>query len=126
LQWAKKISNENVAAVFKDFAVEESRHREKLEKLLTNPEELSGFQNAENLKISDFLDDAEISENIDYQDALLIALKREKLSFKLYSKLASAAKSEELISLFKTLAQEEQNHKAKLESEYEKIFLREN
>ncbi len=126
LLWAKKINNENMAELFKEFAVEESRHREKLEKIKQNRQLSFSHSELQNLRISDFLEDAEISEDIDYQDALLIAIKREKISIKLYSRLASLAESPEIASVFKFLIQEEQKHKEKLETEYEKIFLREN
>jgi rubrerythrin len=78
------------------------------------------------LKIVDYLVDIMPSPNMDYQEALIIAMKREKASFKLYNDLTAVAGTESLQSLFTALAQEEAKHKLRLETEYEKEIYSEN
>jgi rubrerythrin len=61
-----------------------------------------------------------------YQDALILAMKREKSAFILYTKLASKTTNKDLQELFLQLAQEESKHKMMFEIEYDEVILREN
>jgi rubrerythrin len=61
-----------------------------------------------------------------YQDALVVAMNREKAAFKLYMKLASRVEDATLRDLFLSLAQEESKHKLRFELEYDEYVLREN
>jgi rubrerythrin len=54
-----------------------------------------------------------------YKDLLVVAMKREKAAFRLYTNLASIAKSPELRDTLLGLAQEEAQHKLRLEIEYD-------
>jgi len=64
--------------------------------------------------------------NMDYQDALVLAMSQEKAAFKLYSKLAERSPNQEYKNLFLGLAQEEAKHKLRFELEYDEYVLREN
>ena len=57
---------------------------------------------------------------------MIIAMKREKSSLKLYNDLSELAGSEDMRSIFTALAQEEAKHKLRLETEYEKEIYSEN
>lgn len=59
------------------------------------------------LKIGDYLVDVEPEGKLDYQKALVIAVKKEKAAFKLYAKLSESTEDEKLRSLMLALAQEE-------------------
>ena len=61
-----------------------------------------------------------------YQDALILAMKKEKYAFKLYTNLADYAKAENLKNIFLMLAQEEAKHKLRFEIEYDEFVLKEN
>ena len=63
---------------------------------------------------------------MDYQQALLLAMKKEKAAFKLYSALADRAPNAQLKDVFLGLAQEESKHKLRFEIEYDEYVLREN
>jgi desulfoferrodoxin-like iron-binding protein len=132
--WAKKLTSPNLDPdqlfllrdMFEQFAQEELKHREKLIRVQTGgPFQLSAKQ-VTDLKIVDYLVDIMPFPNMDYQEALIIAMKREKASLKLYGDLAEVAGSEDLRSLFTALAQEEAKHKLRLETEYEKEIYSEN
>ena len=51
------------------------------------------------LKIVDYLVDIMPSPDMDYQEALIVAMRREKASFKLYNDLAAMAGTENLRAL---------------------------
>ena len=63
---------------------------------------------------------------MDYQDALILAMKREKAAFRLYTDLAAATDDADLKSTFEALAQEEARHKLKIEIEYDDRILQDN
>ena len=64
--------------------------------------------------------------DISYQDALILAAKKEKAAFRLYTKLSDLAQDTELKQLFAALAQEEAKHKLRFEVEYDDFILEEN
>jgi rubrerythrin len=80
----------------------------------------------EDLKIGDYLVDVEPTAETSYQEALIIAMKKEKAAFKMYTDLAEAAPDEELRALFLGLAREEANHKLRFEVEYDDNILKDN
>ena len=78
------------------------------------------------LKISDNLLDAVPSPDMDYQQALIVAMKAEKVAYKLYMDLSEASEDESMKDLFYLLAQEEAKHKLRFEIEYDEEFSGEN
>lgn len=61
-----------------------------------------------------------------YQDALVLAMKKEKSAFKLYMNLSNKIANKELKDLFLMLAMEESKHKLRFEIEYDENVLKEN
>lgn len=109
-----------------EFAGEEQGHKKKLLGVKQGKRLISSSQNIMDLKIADYLVDVEPGDKVSYKDALIIAMKREKASFKLYTDLAEAAEDEGLKETFRALAQEEAKHKLRFELEYDKEVLSEN
>jgi rubrerythrin len=60
-----------------------------------------------------------------YIDLLVIGIKKEETSRKLYSDLAAAAETDEIKDIFLQLAQQEERHKHRFEAEYEKLTSQE-
>ena len=63
---------------------------------------------------------------LDYQKALIIAMKKEKAAFRLYSDLAGRVDDAGIRDLLLGLAQEEAKHKLRFEVEYDDFVLAEN
>ncbi len=61
-----------------------------------------------------------------YPEALVVAMKKEKAAFRLYTSLSKRASDPALKVLFAGLAQEESKHKLRFEVEYDDFVLREN
>lgn len=123
---ASKTSNKGMQETFEQFAQEERGHKSKLERIKQgNTIELS-TDKVLDLKIGDYLIDIEVSENMSYQDALILAMKREKSAFKLYTNLSNLVKDQNICDLFRSLAQEEAKHKLRFEVEYDDNILAEN
>jgi len=124
---AKTTNRKDLKQIFLDFVKEEMGHKIKLQKI-KNEGVFGGEVNQEvlDLKISDYLVNVKASADMSYQDALIVAMKREKAAFKLYNSLAAMAPNEELSKIFKNLAFEEANHKLQFETEYDEHILKDN
>ncbi len=121
--------NEAMKLAFEQFAKEEAGHKAKLTKVKEGGRELisgGGSATVPDLKISDYLVDEEPTPDISYQSALILAMKKEKAAFRLYSDLASKAEDEGIKNLLLDLAQEEAKHKLRFEIEYDEHVLTEN
>jgi len=112
--------------VFESFADEERGHKAKLESIKSGDAPLPAPEKVQDLKIGDYLVDVKPTEELDYQEALVIAMKREKAAFRLYNDLAKMTQDEKLKQTFLALAQEEAKHKLQFEIEYDENILTEN
>ncbi|RPH34039.1 MAG: rubrerythrin [Bacteroidales bacterium] len=123
---AKTARTEDMRSTFTLFAQEEMGHKARLMKI--KEEGIFSLPTAKvaDLKIADYVVRTEVKGEMTYEQTLVLAMKREKAAFKLYSKLSEKAPNEDLKKLFLGLAQEESRHKLKFELEYDEFVLREN
>jgi len=119
---ANKVSRPNMGAVFLDFAREELGHKAKLLGIKQGIITISSALPVADLKIGDFLVEVEPAEDMDYQQALVLAMKREKEAFKLYTDLANAVQEPAVRDVFLQLAHEEAKHKLRFEIEYDEML----
>ena len=118
--------NADMKSTFEQFAQEEMGHKARLikikeEGIISLPKEA-----VQDLKIADYIVRDEERAELNYEQALVLAMKREKAAFRLYLKLSEKVQSSEYKNLFLTLAQEESRHKLRFELEYDEFVLREN
>jgi rubrerythrin len=111
---------------FEQFAREEMGHKKKLIKVKEGREMVSAGEKIMDLKVGDYLADVEVKDHLTYQEALILAMKREKMAFKLYTDLAASVEDAGIRNLFLGLAQEEAKHKLRFEIEYDERILTEN
>jgi rubrerythrin len=109
-----------------EFSAEENRHKERLLAVKTGKRELTPEQEVLDLKISDYLVEVDATDDISYQDALIIAMKRERAAYELYSDMAEKIPAGHLREVFTGLAREEARHKLFFESEYDERVLTDN
>ena len=109
-----------------EFAAEEKRHKERLLAVKSGDHELTPEQEVLDLKISDYLVEVDASDDISYQDALIVAMKRERAAYELYSDMASKIPESHLKQVLEGLAIEEAKHKLFFESEYDERVLMDN
>jgi len=112
--------------VLLEFSEEEKRHKERLLAVKTGERELTPEQEVLDLKISDYLVEVDATDDISYQDALIIAMKRERAAYELYSDMAEKIPAGKLREVFTGLAREEARHKLFFESEYDERVLTDN
>lgn len=123
---ALKAKTKDMKAVFEDFAKEEVSHKVRLLKI--KEEGIKEYESAEvtDLKISDYVTRVKVEPDMSYEQALVVAMNKEKATFRLYIALAEKAPNEELKGVFMDLAQEESKHKLRFEVEYDDMVYREN
>jgi len=124
--WKDKLSLPGSQKVFDELAKEELKHKALLSEVKNGKKFQPSSEKITDLKIAETVSDVKASPDSDYQDALIISMKKEKDAFRLYSDLAALTDDHEIQSLFRTLAQEEAKHKMKLEILYDEEILREN
>lgn len=123
---AKEAQSEEMKKVFIEFAAEEIKHKQRLTRIREEGVFTMPKQQVADLKISDYVVEVKASGKLSYEEALVLAMKREKAAFKLYSNLAERAPNDQLKDIFEALAMEESRHKLRFELEYDEFVLREN
>ncbi len=120
------VKRAHIRAMLLEFAAQEERHKQKLMGIDPGKVEGADIVDIPDLRISDYSDNAQITEDMDYQDVLSVAMKREEAAHNLYTILASNTTEPALSKLFELLAQEEAKHKLALEKEYDEHVLSDN
>ena len=112
----------DVKTFLTQLAGEELTHKAKLEEVKSGRRPFAGARDVADLHISDYLAEVAPSGSLDYQDALILAIKREEASRNLYTDLARLAADKELKTVFLALAEEEGKHKHRFEIAYRYSF----
>jgi rubrerythrin len=123
---AERAEKAGMKEILLDFSAEEQRHKERLLAVKQGEHELTPEQEVLDLKISDYLVEVGATENISYQDALIVAMKRERAAFELYTDMAAQVPESHLKEVLQGLAKEEAKHKLFFESEYDERVLMDN
>jgi rubrerythrin len=121
---SKIVKHSGTRDLFLDFVKQEEGHKKKLEEVQAGKVELEKIEKIPNLKISDYMVEAELKSDISYGDILRIAMKREERSVKLYTDLNEKNQNENLRNLFTFLIQEEGKHKYYIEKLYDDEVLK--
>lgn len=109
---------------FEKLAKMEHHHQELLENL--DMEKVNGLANntTPDLKISDYLEEVEFTPDIKYRDILVLAMKAEEKSHRMYKEMAAQSEPDsDLHRLFYFLTEQEAKHKLMLETEYDDYVL---
>ena len=112
--------------MLKEFEDMEKGHVVILENIRNKEFEKIEIKEITDLHISDYIVDVGPSEDMNYQDILIIAMKKEEKANKLYTEMANNFPGTELEQLFSRLAAEEAEHKLKFEKLYDDEILKEN
>jgi rubrerythrin len=123
---AGKARSPAMQATFRQFAGEEAGHKAKLLGVKGGKRMVGSQAKVQDLKLADYVVDEQPGADLDYQGALILAMKKEKAAFRLYSDLAGKVDDGEIRGLLLGLAQEEAKHKLRFEVEYDENVLTEN
>ncbi len=120
---AERAKNLGIKQFFEEMVIEEQHHREmllNLDKLHIDQVKLKAV---EDLRISDYLIDVPFKEDLSYQEALTIAMKKEEKAHAFYAAWKDKCAGEKTAQLFALLENEEAHHKRKLENLYDEEIL---
>jgi len=123
---SSKMDRPYMKKVFDDFAREEKGHKAKLLAVKQGKSMVGSESKIIDLKLGESLVEIDLDTNLNYQDALIVAMKAEKAAYKLYNDLAMATDDANLKATLFDLAQEEAKHKLRFEIEYDEFILTEN
>ena len=124
---AGKVTDDHVKQTLLDFANQERGHKAKLEAVRAGRKlDVGAVPNVPDLKIGDYLVEVEITPELSFQGALIIAMKKEKAAYRLYMDMAAAAPDKDSREVFLFLAHEEANHKLNFEVQYDELIYQEN
>ncbi|MBF0195161.1 MAG: ferritin family protein [Magnetococcales bacterium] len=119
---AKRSRSQDQKNALLAHAEEEREHKRHLEKILKTGAmpNLPNVVPDADMKLAELLVvSVQDEENIDFEEALLLATKREKAAEQFYRNLARDADDPEASKLFSFLADQESKHAIKLEQEYD-------
>jgi len=120
---ADRAKNQGIKKFFQEMVDEEKRHRDLLKGL--NPSALGDIKldKVEDLHISDYLIDVQFRNELTYQEALTLAMKKEEKAHAFYAAWKDKCMHEKTGKLFEMLATEEMKHKRKIETVYDEEIL---
>ena len=120
---ADRAKNQGIKKFFLEMVDEEKRHRDLLKGL--NPSALGDIKldKVEDLHISDYLIDVQFRDELTYQEALTLAMKKEEKAHAFYAGWKDKCMHEKTGKLFEMLATEEMKHKRKIETVYDEEIL---
>ncbi|MBF0285274.1 MAG: ferritin family protein [Magnetococcales bacterium] len=125
---AVRTKNPAVRAMLLEHAEEELAHLGHLRDLITTGQipESHPERNNPDIAIADYLvPQAGSHREIDYQDALLLAIRMERANQNLYEDLAAQSEDDKVRRIFRFLAEQEAKHRNVLEREYDDNILTE-
>ena len=122
LHWSNRVGSVKMHKVMEDFALDEAQHRARLEAIKAGQ---LGVEEDEvgDLEIADELEQVKPSREMSYKDALVLAIRREDQTERLYVSLADKTRRKQVREMFLKLAQEEKEHRLRFESEYDMVSL---
>src|SRR5512133_951122 len=96
----ERSKNVHMQEIFREFAEEEMKHKQRLLNIQQNQTFNLPVEKIRDLKISDYLVDVKPSPDMNYADALILAMKKEKNAFRLYLNLSERIADPEMKSVF--------------------------
>jgi rubrerythrin len=108
-----------------EMAAQELEHKARLEEILAGNVRWAirraKAEQVPDLRLSDHLEARPLDANVDYQDVLLVAARREKAAYDFYQAMAEMVDDKLIKGVFEMLAVEELRHKYEVEKTYEEV-----
>lgn len=121
-------NNHSLKKLLVSMVDQEKAHERKLLKLKAgaNLEQLFPSKQVEDILIADYLVDVKFSADMDYQDFLILVMKKEDKSVQLYGMLSEKTVNVDIKQIFRSLMEEEKKHKSWAQDRYDLEILTDN
>lgn len=106
LRLARDVKKTRIRTILEELAVEESKHKAKLEAVKAN-QVIIDLEEVGSLGLAEKIESVDLRLDMSCPELLRLAMKKEDKSVKLYTKLAAATHQPQLKDMFQKLAQEE-------------------
>lgn len=126
VELARRSTNSGMKTVFLNLADEELIHKSRLENIQDGIAETLGDIEFSETEILAYTRAFYLPEEMNYKDAVELAMRKEKDSFSLYTLLADSVEEPDVREIFDYLAGQERDHEMTYKEEYERICLSEN
>lgn len=129
LRLASQATSADLAQMLRNHAEQEKEHMVKLQQLLSRHRvpNASRIQSNPDLHISDYVVPSQVDPaELSYQDALILAIKKEQANENLYRDLSKVSTDEDSRALFTFLMEQERKHRDMLERDYDDNILQQN
>ena len=128
LTYAGRTSGKGLRKLLLTMVDQEKEHEKRLKELKESGDisHVLPDKKVIDIKIGDYAVDVEFSEDMSYQDFLLLVIKREEKSLQLYKWLEGKTSDSDAKYLFSRLAEEEKKHKAWAQDRYDLEILTDN
>ena len=125
---AEIIKNPGTSEMLKDFIGEEQKHVILLKDAQKSEtmEKVGSKTLPPSMDLTKYLVSGTINEDSTPQDVMIIAMKREDSAVSFYAEQMTNFEGTDLEGLFQRLCNMEKEHKERLETEYEKVFMPDN
>jgi len=122
---AQKAQNPGLKELLLELEEEERNHKRLLQDI--SQEKIAALKPEKiiDLKISDYLVEEPPDSEMNFQDLLIFAAKKEQKAVELYGRMADSTDDVDLKKLFLFMVEQEKAHKFKLEVKYEEHVLEE-
>ena len=123
---AEKAKWPHIRELLLEMAKEEAAHAKHLSGFNMDKIEDTHIDPIPDIKLSNYMVDMEYKADMDFQNIMIIAMKREEKSVALYEELGNTCTDPGVCKVFQMMAEEERRHKFRLEKEYEENILQDN
>ena len=120
---ADRAKNTGIKKFFVEMVAEEAGHCKMLKDLDRGHLADIKLSKVEDLRISDYLVDVKFKDDLTYQEALTLAMKKEQKAHDFYVAWQNKCMHDKTAKLFEMLANEEMKHKRKIETVYDEEIL---
>lgn len=116
---AEKAEDPQTKSLFERLSKEELKHKDYLQKFLETKAETIKIDDSEDYNLSQDIDRPRMTTEMDFRDAIKLAIKREEEAMQLYADIANSCLDKAEQDIFAGLSKMEKLHKTELEE----IFL---
>jgi len=118
---AEKVTDRDLNEIFVELAEEELEHKRFLEEFSKSEDKKIVLDSYTDYNISETFDTPELSTEMNFKEAIQLAIKKEEEAMIMYETLAKDSNDSEVEKLFLGLKDMEQMHKARLEEIYTNV-----
>lgn len=124
-QLSREVHNRPVSQFLASLVKEENLHEAQLRQLLDEQGVMLN-KSISAAEVDRYIQAMDVSETLDYKDAVRLAMEKENAAAMLYSIMAGIMDDEDLKATFRLLAEQEKGHQSFFEKEYRRICVSEN